>query len=82
MDRSVEYTGSAVKPFVEIIYTYVDNEGVTRNYYLKEGTDYTLKYTNNKKVYVGSAGGSIPTVTITGKGNFSGTLSRSFNIHK
>ena len=82
MDRSVEYTGSPVKPFVEIIYTYVDNEGVTRNYYLKEGTDYTLKYTNNKKVYVGSAGGSIPTVTITGKGNFSGTLSRSFNIHK
>ena len=82
MDRSVEYTGSAVKPFVEVIYNYVDKDGVARTYYLKEGTDYTLKYKNNKKACMGSSGGSMPTVTITAKGNFSGSLSRNFIIHR
>jgi hypothetical protein len=46
---------------------------------LTEGKDYTLKYANNKKV--ASAGDlKAPTVTITGKGNFKGTRTVTFDI--
>ncbi len=40
---------------------------------LKKGTDYTLSYKNNKKV--GTA-----TVIITGKGKYSGTITKNFKI--
>ena len=40
---------------------------------LTNGTDYTLSYTNN--INAGTA-----TVTITGKGNYSGTVSKNFTI--
>ena len=40
---------------------------------LKEGTDYTVKYKNNKNV--GKA-----TVTIKGKGRYEGTITRTFKI--
>ncbi len=40
---------------------------------LKKGTDYTVEYSNN--YYVGTA-----TVTITGKGNYTGTITKSFKI--
>ena len=58
------YTGSAVRPEV------VAALGV---YTLVEGTDYTVSYSNNTNV--GTA-----TVTITGKGNFTGTMSTTFKI--
>ena len=41
---------------------------------LKNGTDYTVSYKNNKNV--GTA-----TVTVTGKGNYEGTVSKSFKIN-
>ena len=41
---------------------------------LKKGTDYTVSYKNNKKL------GSYATVTIKGKGNYSGSVARSFQI--
>lgn len=41
---------------------------------LKAGTDYTVTYKNNKKV--GKA-----TVTITGKGNFTGSIKKTFKIN-
>ncbi len=40
---------------------------------LTKGTDYTLTYSNNVNVGTG-------TVTITGKGNFTGTTSKTFSI--
>lgn len=43
------------------------------NYTLKEGTDYTVTYKNNRNV--GTA-----TITISGKGNYKGTLTRNFKI--
>ncbi len=58
------YTGSACEPKPIITYG-----GVT----LAEGTDYTLSYANNTTV--GTA-----TVTATGLGSFTGTLSASFEI--
>ena len=42
---------------------------------LKAGTDYTVAYKNNVKV--GTA-----TVTITGKGNYTGTVTKTFSITK
>lgn len=47
---------------------------------LKEGTDYTVKYLNNTAVNNGSNAKKMPTVIITGKGNFTGTISRLFTI--
>ncbi len=58
------YTGKAVKPAVTI------KDG---DYKLKKGTDYTVSYKNNTKI--GTA-----TVTIKGKGNYTGTKTLTFKI--
>ncbi len=47
---------------------------------LKAGTDYTLKYANNKAVTTSNTS-KLPAVTVTFKGNFKGTAgSKNFNI--
>ncbi len=61
---SMEYTGSAFTPAVSVTLN-----GTT----LKAGTDYTVAYTNN--IEVGTA-----TVTVTGKGNYTGTATANFTI--
>ena len=61
---SVSFTGSNITPSVT-----VKVAGRT----LTSGTDYTVSYSNNKNV--GKA-----TVKITGKGNYSGSLSAKFGI--
>ena len=61
---SVSFTGSNITPSVT-----VKVAGKT----LTSGTDYTVSYSNNKNV--GKA-----TVKITGKGNYSGSLSAKFDI--
>ena len=58
------YSGSAIKPTITV------KNGTTT---LKNGTDYTVTYSNNTKV--GTA-----TVTITGKGNYIGTITKTFTI--
>lgn len=58
------YTGSALKPAATVKY------GSSK---LKNGTDYTTSYSSNKEP--GTA-----TVTITGTGNYSGSLSKTFKI--
>ena len=58
------YTGSAIQPAVTV------KDGSKT---LVKGTDYTVSYTNN--INVGTA-----TVTITGKGNYTGTKSSTFKI--
>ena len=60
------YDGTAKNPNVII------KDGTTT---LKEGTDYTLTYTDN--VNAGTA-----TVTITGKGNYEGTTTKTYIINK
>ena len=59
-----EYTGEAIEPEIEVM------DG---NIILVEGTDYTVAYTNN--THAGEAN-----VTITYKGNYSGSESITFNI--
>ena len=60
------YTGSAVKPTPTL---------KINGKKLVAGTDYTVSYSNNSKPGTG-------TVTLTGKGNFKGKTSRTFNINK
>ena len=60
------YTGSAQEPKPTV---------VAAGSVLKEGTDYTLSYSNN--VNVGTA-----SVTIKGKGNYRGSVTKNFKIYK
>lgn len=63
---AVTYTGSALTPSVT-----VTDSGKT----LVENTDYTISYSSN--INAGTA-----MVTITGKGNYTGTASKNFTINK
>ena len=63
---SYTYSGSTKKPTV----TIKDSQGKK----LKNGSDYTVAYKNNK--YVGTA-----TVTVSMKGNYSGTKTLTFKIN-
>lgn len=47
---------------------------------LKEKTDYTVAYKNNKTVNDASTASKAPTVIITGKGNYSGKIEKVFRI--
>ncbi len=62
---SYVYSGKAKKPAVTVKFG---------SKALKKGTDYTVTYKNNKKV--GTA-----TVTIKGKGDYKGTVSKTFKIN-
>ncbi len=62
------YTGSAVKPAI-----LVTNNGVE----LTEGTDYTVKYSGNVKA---STTKNKAKITVTGKGNLTGSASTTFEI--
>ena len=66
----MKYTGKALKPGVTVKIK-VDGKTVT----LVNGTDYTVTYANNVKV--GTA-----TVTVKGKGNYTGTITLTFKIKK
>lgn len=63
--KDTVYSGAAKKPAVTVKF------GATK---LKKGTDYTVAYRNNTEV--GTA-----TVTLTGKGNFTGTKKLTFAIN-
>ena len=62
------YSGKAKKPTPTVKIT-LNGETVT----LKKGTDYTVSYKNNTAIGKG-------TVTITGTGNYSSTLTKTFKI--
>ena len=64
IEKTVDYDPAGAKASVA---------GTYKGIVLKEGTDYTLTYKDNKAV--GKA-----TVVITGKGNFSGSITKSFEI--
>lgn len=49
---------------------------------LKKGRDYKLTYKNNKQIFSGTSGEKAPTVTITGTGNYSGSLVLTYAITK
>ena len=65
------------------IKSYVYDSDDIRVYYgnklLTLGTDYTVKYANNTKVPKPNDT-KLPGITITGKGNYTGTLTKNFDI--
>ena len=65
------YTGTYVKPYISVYYGGAT--AVTARTLLTEGVHYTLSYTSN--INAGTA-----TVTVTGKGIYSGTVTKTFNI--
>lgn len=72
-----DYTGQAVEPPVVVKNIKLTGSSQT----LTEGVDYSITYKNN----VNSAGkdeAQAPTVTITGLGNYGGTIDKTFNIGK
>ena len=66
---NVPYNGSTQK--------LVPTVSVEGNSSLKEGTDYTVSYSDED--YINVTGKNL-TVTITGKGNYSGTVTRTYKI--
>lgn len=73
LDDSYSYAKGGCKP--EPIVTF---HGTT----LTKGTDYTLAYKNNSAVNGGGNSGKVPTVTVTGKGNFTGKATAVYKITK
>lgn len=67
------YTGSAIKPIPVLKYTTEDGDTIE----LVSGTDYTIAYSNNTAL---STDAKMGTVTLTGKGGFSGKLVINFKI--
>ncbi len=79
------YTGKKVEPSVTVKYSYTDQDGKEKTAILTKGTDYKVTYTNNVNASVYSAeedgqivykninDNKVPTIKITGKGNFSGS---------
>lgn len=65
------YTGSAIKPVIKVYY---------ENTLLKEKTDYTLTYKNNKNANDAAVEASAPTVTVKGKGSYGGKETVTFRI--
>lgn len=72
------YTGAAIKPQVRVYDSASYADGSTELIELVLGQDYTLSYKNNKNVNTSSS--KLPTITIKGKGNYSGTETVTFNI--
>jgi len=69
---AVTYNGQAQEPTVTV------QDGST---VLTLGTDYTVTYSNNTNAALSTAA-TAPTVTITGAGNYSGTVTKTFTIQK
>lgn len=65
------YEKGGVKPDIEVT---VDGK------VLKSGTDYTVKYANNMSQYSGTEEKKMPSVTVIGKGNYKGTVKKTFLI--
>lgn len=72
------YTGSAIKPEIEVFDSLLNADGSLRLIALEKGKDYTVSYKNNKDV--NTADSAVPTVVIKGKGNYTGTEYAYFNI--
>ena len=70
------YTGSEIKP-TPLVTASMSNVGVAT---LVNNTDYTYSYSNN--INAGTTSNPYATVNVTGKGNYTGTKSKTFKIIK
>lgn len=76
-EKGYDYTGKTIKPEVRVY----DHKVM-----LREKTDYTIAYARNTKVYAYDSGNQAfdakkaPTITVTGKGNYTGRETQTFKI--
>lgn len=82
-EDSYTYDGKAKTPKLTVAYSGSGQAPVQ----LTEGTDYIVSYSNNINAYEQSGtgtgtSGSAPTVIITGMGDYSGTVTKTFAIGK
>lgn len=76
-DLCVKFVKGGAKPSVRLVF---NGQALT------EGRDYKVAYKNNKKVYTSKEGDAdynskkAPVITVTGKGNFKGKVSKAFVI--
>ncbi|MDE7132399.1 MAG: hypothetical protein K2O65_11460, partial [Lachnospiraceae bacterium] len=77
MPDDIKYAKGGAKPQPVITHSY---NGTVRT--LREGVDYTLKYSNNTAKYSNTSTGSTkkPALKITGAGNYTGTITENFDI--
>lgn len=80
LNGTVTYTREGAKPSRHICLSLVDGKGQKTGVVLKEGTDYTVKYANNTVLASSNQPAKIPTMTFTGKGNYTGSLKVTFSI--
>ena len=66
-----DYTGTAIKPEMRVY---------DKNVLLKEQVDYTVSYKNNINANDASVAAKAPTLTVTGKGNYTGKDTKTFKI--
>lgn len=71
----MNFTGSAIKPTIEV--TYVDEDNASHT--LEESTDYTITYSNNTAPCA-TSDENCATITITGVGIYSGSVDQTFTI--
>lgn len=67
------YTGSVIKPEI-VVWNNSDK--------LVEGADYVVKYSNNINASAGAKENKKPKITVSGKGNLTGSASATFEIEK
>lgn len=72
------YTGSAIKPAIQVYDDVTYTDGSRERITLLYNKDYTVSYRNNIKVNSGSK--NVPTIVVTGKGNYAGKETITFNI--
>jgi len=78
-ESGYQYSGKSIKPEMRVYYGIM---------LLKEGTDYSISYKNNVNAYTLKEGDSgydyskAPCVIIKGKGNYSGTITKTFTINR
>lgn len=72
------YTGSAIKPEIKVYDAVSYENGESERIELVLKKDYTVSYKNNVKV--NADGQKQPTITVTGKGNYTGKETVTFNI--
>ena len=75
---SLTYTGSALTPEPEVT---IALEGATSATTLVKDTDFEYSYSNNTNAATANDD-TPPTVTVTGKGNYTGSKSATFTINK
>lgn len=66
-----DYTGTAIKPEMRVY---------DKNVLLKEQVDYTVSYKNNINANDATMAAKAPTLTVTGKGNYTGKDTKTFKI--